>query len=604
MPQIPIYDSPQVKAQQAPNAQLNIQAPNLGAAIGHGLQQVADIAEKARLEADKDVVQKAMNKLTEFRNGWDEHAQTLTWDQLQNPEYTGGEKGQAYADARHQSTVDQIAALASSMSENQKRMFDQHALPAAEADRHRSTLLEYELGQKNRVQQLDEAINLAGAGAEGAVEKNGNFGWDKFEESRFSAEQAARRRAEILKLNPEEEARKATALMAHRAANALLMRSNSGDVQRLVESYGEIMAPEVRDQLLSRSKGINDNKTALAAANEAIRKWTDEAGQQVKIGDAEADLEAKFAEQPEVLKIAKQELHAKAQVKKHDWGQMNDKVAGDILLHLGKGDQSLAVIRQNILATDLPKTQQEKMIEHAEGFFRGKEAHARQMNALAKADLRDKQELALGALYLNRDAVLALTNEQMLGLSSTIGAHNLDRLIQYRQHLMDAAGTVRHMDEKAINQYAFELGWLDPKGKVKPGKAEDYNNAKEAIVQGVITRQNELKRPLTAEETSAEVRKVMTPTRAQVAAPWWAKWGSLGTISAWENTGPAYQFTTLERNRAISAEERFKFTQYLVTEEKRDPLAVAQMMTSNPVMFTQLFAEWERKKKLEAKRVR
>ena len=66
MPQIPIYDAPQIKPQEAPSPSLNFQAPNVGAAIGQGLQSAANTLGIIQQRADDLVSDERVNRFRQF----------------------------------------------------------------------------------------------------------------------------------------------------------------------------------------------------------------------------------------------------------------------------------------------------------------------------------------------------------------------------------------------------------------------------------------------------------------------------------------------------------------------------------------------------------
>lgn len=612
MPQIPMYDAPLVRAAGLPNAGLNVQAPNLGAAIGQGVQQasgiIAQVQEKARAEADQTVVLQKLNALQQYRNGMDEQMQKLVGSDIQDPDKWGGEKGQAFADFRTAKTSEQLGLLSQDMTPKQKQMFDQHAIPALESDRHRSTMHEFEQIQKVKVYENERSIVLQGDAADKVVDPStGQVDWTRVEDARFQADQAGRRIAALKGTDPDEEAKKAVAYVVNRASTAMLKESKSADATKLVESYGDTMTPEARDILLERAKKINDHTLSRTVSSEVIQAYTDPQKQTISITEAEAAIESdpRLAGNEVAIELATKALHAKIASQKNDWEQSNSSLAGDLLIHLGKRDQSQQQIESGILASALPKAQQEKLLEHTNQWFKADEAHRRQMGVLAKQELRDKQEFNLSALFLNRDKVLALNNDQILGLVGDIGTHGLDRLIHFKQVLEDRSnGGEVHFDARLVKKYTFDLGWMDNKGKVLPSKVEEFNSSQEELVSAIRQKQQELKRPLTAAESNEKVREVMQPTRARVEAGFLTKavTGFLKTTS--EAEGPAYKYTPAQRLGAISMEQKAEFSSWAIGKGGWDPLAFILMEHRRPDLYVTKFSEWENMKRDEVKRAK
>lgn len=63
---VPTYDSQQVPVQQAPSGRLNVQAPNLGAILGEGIQQVAGAVQQETNRLSQKRLEDFDNKLTSF----------------------------------------------------------------------------------------------------------------------------------------------------------------------------------------------------------------------------------------------------------------------------------------------------------------------------------------------------------------------------------------------------------------------------------------------------------------------------------------------------------------------------------------------------------
>lgn len=66
MPIVPIYNAPEIQARPAPDTDLNVQAPNLGAAVGQGLQATADVFQQMQERADHLVSDARFNEFREF----------------------------------------------------------------------------------------------------------------------------------------------------------------------------------------------------------------------------------------------------------------------------------------------------------------------------------------------------------------------------------------------------------------------------------------------------------------------------------------------------------------------------------------------------------
>lgn len=66
MPTIPVYDAPQVRPSPEPGAGLSVSVPNLGAAVGQGLSQAADVMAQVRERADHLVSDDRFNQFRQF----------------------------------------------------------------------------------------------------------------------------------------------------------------------------------------------------------------------------------------------------------------------------------------------------------------------------------------------------------------------------------------------------------------------------------------------------------------------------------------------------------------------------------------------------------
>jgi len=67
MAQLPTYDNPQVRAQPAQGGVLNLQAPDLGGAIGQSLMHTGQVLKEVQFHADNLASEDAANRLQEFQ---------------------------------------------------------------------------------------------------------------------------------------------------------------------------------------------------------------------------------------------------------------------------------------------------------------------------------------------------------------------------------------------------------------------------------------------------------------------------------------------------------------------------------------------------------
>lgn len=471
MPQIPMYDAPLVRAAGLPNAGLNVQAPNLGAAIGQGVQQasgiIAQVQEKARAEADQTVVLQKLNALQQYRNGMDEQMQKLVGSDIQDPDKWGGEKGQPFADFRTAKTSEQLGLLSQDMTQKQKQMFDQHAIPALEADRHRSTMHEFEQIQKVKVGENETAISTQGDAAELAVEKNGNFGWDKFEEARFQAEQAGRRIAALRGTDPNEEAKKAVSYVTLRTANTLLLRSNSTDAQRLIESYADTMTPEVRDHFLAKAKGVNDanaatdlGNTALAASRNDYLKVIDL--EKVKSLIEAKDADGKFIYPPEIRENAKSKAEHDAGVIKRNWEMQDQATLQPVLRALIDGSASRSTLLDRIRQLPIGVEAATQATSAVHGWFSQRRAEAR-ADAEPIYSQGQKAQMALNYYNAINDPNFAkMTDAQILSKVPELGLQGTIQIMADLQSVRTNPQKINqiHLDQEVAESSAKEFGLI------------------------------------------------------------------------------------------------------------------------------------------------
>lgn len=476
--QLPIYDAPQVAARGLPSTGLNIQAPNLGAAIGQGLGAVASVADqiaaKAKHDADATVVQSKLNELQAYRNSWDEQEQTLTPKQIQDPEFFGGKPGQAYADVRHADVSNQYELMAKNLTPDQRRLFDSHAIPAIETDRHRSTLREFALIKQDQLDTIDVGISTLGDAAEKSVEKNGNFGWDKFEEARTQAETLARRKAALTGADGDQAAKEATAFLTERAAKTLLLRSNSTDAQSLIESYSEILTPKVRDYYLEKAKGINDGNTVSKAANDALLAGMNSATKTIDDTAIKKHLEAVFPLEggdPKLRKEALSEALHNASLQKETWAAQDNANLQPIMRALVEGKTGRNALLNQIKQSDISPKAAMDATSAIHGWFAQRKAEAR---ADAQEILTPMQKAQQALAYyqtINDPNFVKMTDAQILGKVPELGLAGTVQIMADLQAARTNPQKIHqiHLDQEVAESAAKEFGLISGD---KPNPAE------------------------------------------------------------------------------------------------------------------------------------
>lgn len=471
IPTIPRYDAPNVRAAGLPNASLNVQVPNMGAAIGQGVQQaagtIAAIQQKAQAEADQQVVLEKLNALQQYRNGMDEKMQTLVGKDIQDPGKWGGQTGEAFADFRTAQTQEQLGLLSQNLTPRQRQMFDQHAIPALEADRHRSTMHEFEQIKGVRVAENLTAISLQGDAAEGAVEKNGNFGWDKFEEARFQADQAGRRIAQLMGTNPDEEAKKAVSSVVQRTANTLLLRSNSTDAQKLIESYPELLTPEVRDHFLAKAKGVNDANAATDLGNQALTAARNNALKVIDLEKIKGMIEAKdsngnYVYSPEIRQHARSQAEHDAQVITHNWDMQDNATLQPVFRALLDGSASRGTLLGQIKNLPISTKSATEASSAVHSWFAQRRAEAR---ADAEPIYTQGQKAVMALNYYNtiNDPNFAkMTDAQILAKRPELGLQGTIQIMADLQAIRTNPQKINqiHLDQEVAESAAKEFGLI------------------------------------------------------------------------------------------------------------------------------------------------
>jgi hypothetical protein len=596
MPTVPIYDAPQVRPASTPVPQLNVRVPNLlgeaGAAIQEATGTLAGVQARAAHEAAQQLVQEKLNDFQRYRNGWDERISTLEGEKIKNPEFYGGESGESLSAARSRDEEAQYQKIVEGMTPLQRRMFDAHAKPAMEQGRMRTSLHETKQIRKIQLDTKDASIAIAGETAEAAVEANGNFGWEKFDEAVNTARLASRSKSQMLGMDGDlaDLAEKdAVASVVKRAAKKLLNRSNSTDAQKLIESYSDLLTPEVRDEFETRAKGVNDSVIARAEANNVLARFTVNETQTMNKEAMVAELERTLGNNPTALSRALEVLNEKISTRQYDWNQANSNVAGDILLNLAQRTKGMNALLDDVINAPIPKAKKEQFMEHIRGTFRRDMIEQKQLAGLARQEKQEAADVALATLLLNPDRVAAMSNEEVIGLGPVLGERNLLRLVGEKNQMREQAQRVGKFDQKQILGYAIDLGWADKSGKAIPGTAEESGAAMEEIHRRADAEQQKLQRPLTAVERAQVVRDVMAPVRAKVPRP----------LLPWdtETTGPAYRFSAAEQDKAIPPELAAEFDAAVVRDLGWSPAEILRLRANKPAMWRQMLFEWERKGK-------
>lgn len=492
--QIPIYDAPQVKATPAPTPQLRMNAPNLGAAVGQGLQQAAgvfsDVAEKARAEADRQVVLEKTTAFQEAVNRSIEATQQVRGTDI----FKGGEEGQTFSDWQEQQLQQRRAELAGTLTAKQREMFDSHALPTLTAATHRIRSHE---AQQIEVIKDDTAARGVKESADAAVlavdPKTGQLDTAAFHDSIGRVMDIMRGVGESKHWTPEQlqqETQVKVSAAMKATVSKLLAANNSTQAQALLESpaYAGLMTTEDQQDFLARTKNTNDRNMGTTTAHDMVSKWTDKATGLVNEVDAIKEIDTQFKDNPAARDHAKAELRQIANDTKETIG-IKENVAANLVYNMLATKQSRASVTRAIDA--LPEVYghtKVKLLNAAEAWFKpegtGQEQHLEQATRFAY-------------FVMHPEELQAMNDMDLLKQSKLLGPGYMVQLAGMKaQFDKPQQATVDNDDFRAA---ISELGWLDPKGHPKSKFAEDVV-ALRSKVEGEIDLLQKGKGPLSRDE--------------------------------------------------------------------------------------------------------
>lgn len=492
--QIPIYDAPQVKAAPAPTPQLRMNAPNLGAAVGQGLQQVAgglsDMAEKARAEADRQVVLEKTTAFQEAVNRSIEAAQQVRGTDI----FKGGEEGQTFSDWQEQQLQQRRAELSGTLTARQREMFDAHALPTLTSATHRIRSHE---AQQIEVIKDDTAARGIKESADAAVlavdPKSGQLDTSAFHESLGRIMDIVRGVGESKKWTPEqlqqETQAKASAAMKATVAK-LLAANNSTQAQELLESpaYAGLMTTEDQQDFLARTKNTNDRNMGTTTAHDMASKWVDKATGLINEIDAIKEIDTQFKDNPAARDHAKAELRQLANDTKEAVGA-KENAAANLIFNMMAGKQSRASVTRAIDA--LPEVYghtKVKLLNAAESWYKP-EGDSQQRHV--------EQAIRFADFVLHPEKLQALSDMELLKETPLLGPGFMLQLAGMKAQLnKPTASTIDNDDFRAA---VSDLGWLKPNGQALPKFADDIRQLR-SKVEGEIDVLQKGKGPMSRED--------------------------------------------------------------------------------------------------------
>jgi hypothetical protein len=518
---IPIYDQPQVQSNAQPVPQIRGGAPNLGAALGQGLEQAAGVAHqlavKAREAADNQTL---LEKQTQFRNLMNQNLQkmqSLQGMSVYQSEAFGGEKGQSFSDHSERQHEQAIIDMTAGMRPELAQRFRESVQPLATSYAHAARNHEY---QQMKVVQAEEygssRVSMKNT-AVLAVGANGSINDDLLKGVLAQADGVIESHLSSNGVPPEAreiEKQKFKSDVVASTIKSLMAKSNSTDAQRLLKEYGPMMTPEDRQKLEDGVKEVNDRNLGYNAAFEKLEKYRGASGA-TNLEAALKELHTEFKDNPAAFSIAQAQLTHLAEARQKTYIGQENAVANDIMALMSKGKDPGDVNRaidQALSDGAIDGTSAATLKDRSLTWFHKRATMGREMNAEAYT-------VRMAEFILNPKQLVSTPDKTILGMTDLVGPHGVLQLAQMKAQLMQPNAADLRIDDDDFKMVAFDNGLIDKNGKPVEKFASRISVVKSEVERRIA--QESQKGPLSREQKMAIARQVAAPVERDVQGTFW-----------------------------------------------------------------------------------
>lgn len=493
MPQIPIYDAPQVKAQGLPDTQLRVNVPNMAAPIAQGLGAVSAMAQEKTDQAQTTVVREKVNTLKDELNAAWTHIESLRGAQIRDPKMYGGVEGQDVT-ARFEEVAKGLRQqLTEGLTARQMDMFDQSALPTMTA--MKQSVSQHEMKQ---YQVVEDATAAA------AIEKNATTTYNLrnnpsaveagIAEAVRLADEDAKRAGLTPDLADMHRMKTISATLGPALEGLATGKDKNPELaKQLFEKFGSMMVPQQRQKMESvinaqvvatKSRDLGNQAAAQYGDNmETARIWIEkQAGTDTELRDR-ADAEYK-------------DLINTRQAQKRI---QNEEAVGDVFsTMLATPRMTKNQIKDLVANSKVDPSHWPDVIKKVESHYFGDPTE----KALAREARSEQRAMKFIDYLVNPDKVAGLTEKQILSLVPELGPENTLSLARMKKAMTAQAGEL-DIPAQMLQTVIKETKMNDKKGS----DAQLIALARESAINEILATQKAKGRQLSDEEKMPILKK-------------------------------------------------------------------------------------------------
>jgi hypothetical protein len=506
---VPILQGQGVQANNLPIPQIRSNAPNMGAALGQGLQQVAGVASqiqaKAREEHERAVLFEAERDFREYLAQEQESQKLVTAANIDQPQTWGGGEGEAYSDTAARRMEEKLTALTAKMRPDLAVRFKAGVLPASST--FTAGARAHEMGQfeARRVSAFNGVMDsLATTASKTVDDKTGTLNVASLEEVLASGQGhiEGHMASKFSREDRDAAQKKWQSSILSQTVSKLLNKNNSTQAREVLERFDSLFTEEDKAKFSAKAKDVNDRNIGFTLAQEGWSKFSNPQTQTFDLVAATDWLKSQTGENTDAFEHAKQELSFRQSSATRSWQAAENAAVDEVESLMFKGASPSSVLKK---IADL-EADGRVTGKVANGLKRDYTSYWRSLNNEAKADERERQTLNLAALALNPALLKGKAPAEVLGMVKDVGASGLPPLMSLWRQVNDPETPDR--SKAQIDQNDF-MAVAEQTGLARNGKPVDGAGINQVRSLAEIQIQEELKKgevsPVRRKQIVAEI---------------------------------------------------------------------------------------------------
>lgn len=327
---------------------------------------------------------------------------------------------------------------------------------------------------------------------------------------------------------------------AERLASEFGSKLHAGVIERMLTDGNDLAATAYmtanRDALVGADRLAVERKLEVASTEGAAMRAVDQVWQQLGPKDANAPLSMatmeewireQHADNPSVIKAARQELRARAEAWNHEQRERTAAASATVLGRFNTG-ASLAEIKRMPEYRALDGKEQAQITEYVTNRLWQQDSRNYELANRRRVEQERRQHANLWRYQAAPESVVGLSENVIRALEPTVGAQGVAALLDMKQRFAASPQAVRtatidtELFKSVAEDAGFDYAWQTP-SKLSDDQKATLGRLRDTVEAEIARQQQITKRELTRDEKQGVMQKVLDQKVMR------DRWGGLST---------------------------------------------------------------------------